>query len=105
MPKETSEQKNVEGVSMFCSWERHVWCAPEGYGGANAIQSPKEVDWDLTKGVKALKQLSDDSCADKHNKLVTNIGSFYLIYNVNLETIFWTVFGMKRQDVDARTAW
>ena len=48
MPKEPSEQKNslagAGGGRFFRSRERHVWYAREGYGGANAIQSPKLVD-------------------------------------------------------------
>ena len=32
------------GWTIFCSLERHVWYAREGYGGANAVKSPKLVD-------------------------------------------------------------
>ena len=58
MPKEPSEQKNAlagaGGGRFFRSRERHVWYAREGYGGANAIQSPKLVDYDLTKDSRHL---------------------------------------------------
>ena len=40
---------------FFHSREGHVWYAREGYGGANAIQGPKLVDYDLTKRFKTLK--------------------------------------------------
>ena len=33
-----------KGSAFFCSLERHVWYAREGYGSANAIQNPKLVD-------------------------------------------------------------
>ena len=58
MPKEPLEQKNAlagaRGGRFFCSRERHVWYARGGYGGANAIQSPKLVDCDLTKDSRHL---------------------------------------------------
>ena len=34
---------------FFRSGERRVWYAQEGFGGANAIQSPTLAGWDLTK--------------------------------------------------------
>ena len=37
------------GWRFFGSRERHAWHAREGYGSANAVQSPKLVDWDPTK--------------------------------------------------------
>ena len=62
MPKEPSEQKNARagagGGRFFRSWERHVWYARGGYGGANAIQSPKLVDWGLTKDSRHLSTSS-----------------------------------------------
>ena len=58
MPKEPSETKialaGAGGGRFFCSRERHVWYAREGYGDANAIQSPKLVDCDLTKDSRHL---------------------------------------------------
>ena len=58
MPKEPSEQKNslagAGGGRFFHSRERHDWYAREGDGGANAIQSPKLVDYDLTKDSRHL---------------------------------------------------
>ena len=53
MPKDPSEQKNAlagsGGGQFFHSREKHIWYAREGYGGVNVIQSPKLVDWGLTK--------------------------------------------------------
>ena len=56
MPEELSEQKNapladVGGGRFFGGRERCVWRAREGHGGADAVQSPKLVDWDLTKAM------------------------------------------------------
>ena len=82
MPKEPSEQKNtpLAGVGrwrFFCSREGPLWRAQEGYVGADAVQSQELVDWDLTKGFKTHKQLSNDSRAEKNSKPVANIvGSF-----------------------------
>jgi len=42
------------GCAIFCSLERHVWYAREGYGGANAVQSPTLVEWGLTKDSRHL---------------------------------------------------
>ena len=44
--------------------------------GADAVQGPKCVDWDLTKEFKTLKQLSNDLHAEENSKPVANIGSF-----------------------------
>ena len=80
MPKETSEQKEKHTLAgagggwFFGSRERHVWRAREGCGVANAVQSRKLVDCDLTKGFKTFKQLSNDSHAEEHSKPVANIG-------------------------------
>ena len=57
------------GLTFFHSQERYVWCAWARYGGADAIQSPKIVYWDLTKGFKILKQLSNDSRAEEHGQI------------------------------------
>ena len=58
MPEEPSEQKyalaSAGGGCFFGSRERHVWYAREGCGGVNTIQSPKLVDWDLTKDSRHL---------------------------------------------------
>ena len=40
------------------------------------------------KGSTALTHLSNNSCAEENCKPVTNIDSFHLICNVNLETSF-----------------
>ena len=42
------------GGRGFGSRETHVWHAREGYGGADAVQSPKSVDWDLTQDSRYL---------------------------------------------------
>ena len=58
MPKEPSQQKiqlaNAAGWQFVASRERHIWHAQERYGGTDAIQSPKLVDWDLTKDSRHL---------------------------------------------------
>ena len=42
------------GGRFFGGQERHVWHAREEHGSANAVQSPKLVDWDLTKDPRYL---------------------------------------------------
>ena len=57
-PKSLQSKKKLAGAGVgrfFDSRERCVWRAREGYGGANATQSPKSVDWDLTREYKTLK--------------------------------------------------
>ena len=53
MPEEPSDQKmapsQCRGGRFFGSRKRHVWYAREGYEGANSVQSPKLVDWGLTR--------------------------------------------------------
>ena len=65
MPEEPSNHLKtpqlVQGVGDFGSRGRHVWYAREGYGGANAIQSPKLVDCVLTKDSRHL-----NSCQKIH---------------------------------------
>ena len=55
--------------------------AREGCAGANAIQGPKIVDWDLTKGFKTLKELANDSRAEEHSKqwqILVHFSSFVM---------------------------
>ena len=58
-PKSLQNKKNAPsryGVDVFLVVGRgmFIWHAREGYGGANAVQSPKLVDWGLTKDSRHL---------------------------------------------------
>ena len=52
LQSKTMSLAGAGGGKFFGSRKRHVWHAREGYGGANAVQSPKLVDWRLTKDAR-----------------------------------------------------
>ena len=91
MPKEPSETKialaGAGGGRFFCSRERHVWYAREGYGDANAIQSPKLVDCDLTKDSRHLS-----SCQMTH--VLNNIANQWqiLVHFSSFAMSVWRLF-------------
>ena len=91
MPEKPSEQKNApsrcRGWVFFCSLKRHVWYARGGYGGANAVQRSKLVDWDLTKYSRHLS-----SCQMTH--VLKNIANQWqiLVHFSSFAMSIWRLF-------------